>query len=323
MSISAISQSELIHINELPFYRQHQVDLVPCLSISGRGFECYRKTTGYVRHHQLDGKTFSPHSVPPIPPLSVLLNNINVTVLFLHHFRHLRQAGELANLAEETQEREDLAKYLIPLICSDDLTTWRDIPRPPTLRPIPAPPSHLPPSSIPRRFYLANFSGVMIPAQLPGASNPSEGEQRVLVLGGEEGATTQISNDLTAADTLVDATGDTAQASLHDSMDQDDASNAEETTEDLPTCKGCLKDRARRLEIEEELIPRVQGEMRQKFGERAQSVGTGRALEEVFFRPEGLQTYGKYRQKLEALEDDLDELQYYDENDDTHTCRRF
>ena len=93
-----------------------------------------------------------------------------------------------------------------------------------------------------------------------------------------------------------------------------------EVTAQLPSpCEGCIADSEHRDEIEKKLTA-VQSDMRERFAKQIEEHGTCRALEEIFFREEGLETYRDLSTKLEDLADEVDELKLLRPRGEEHTC---
>jgi hypothetical protein len=289
---------------------------------------CKRQDTGLVLYEQLPENTFPLRSSPPITTLATLLSMVNVAIIFLCRLRQFRQAGALAELTSDAQEKEALAECFVSLACIDDLTAWRKVPRPSSLWPLPPSPLGFPTLPIPRHFFTAN-ADVRNEVQLEeervhhSSSNLSEGEQMVLMLGLEEGATSQASHGPAAAHSDEAACsvsgseersrGPTCQQVSGDecSDDEEEVPYTEQTRGSVPnpSCEGCLRDHARCLEIETKLVPQLRGEVQESLSKRAEEVGMGRALEEVLFRMEGLKRYGRFQDRLEALDEELQRRQ--------------
>ena len=110
---------------------------------------------------------------------------------------------------------------------------------------------------------------------------------------------------------------------MEESSEQKKGLELEKNQADTPECAGCLHN-ARELHlIEMERIPKAKREMRSLFASRAKEDGMRVALEEVFFRQEGLELYKEVQSKLEALADQVDRLQsgyIEEEGEENHEC---
>ena len=115
----------------------------------------------------------------------------------------------------------------------------------------------------------------------------------------------------------------TEQASSETRMEKQNDAKMVEKSADSPQCAACLADAQELQEIETQRIPKAKRQMRALFADRAQKDGMRVALEEVFFRREGLEVYREVQSKLEALADDVERLQsgYIEEEDEEkHEC---
>lgn len=254
-----------------------------------------------VAHWVTNEHVFPAEWSPPIPTASTLLSMINVTALFLYRLRELRQQKDpkLAELSEDAKEKEALARYLVCLMCLDDLAKSRS---PNAREEIDA-------------IKLANPQGEDLPSGPPEEKKdlplfqpfqPPKSGENVLQLGTEEkGMFPHAVHESTAAQSL----GDDNYEAHSDTSEDSRLSVSSQQSADAPECAGCLRNDERLGVIESQLISQAKLEMRMLFARRAEEDGMGEALEEVFFREEGLEVYGKVQDELEALADEVDMLE--------------
>ena len=311
---------------------------------------CERVCAGRVPHTPQPGNTFPVAYDPPLPELWTALDISNLTILFLNRLRDLRAGGALAdeNLSAEMLEKEALARHYVSLLCMDTLSAWRDLPRPASLPQIEHARVSLSTPLVKRRFFAANVDdstrsgGDRDRTASEFSSDPPDVERKVLRLG-EGIAEVRLAADLAdmeATATLPAASGEggvTLSAGSDDDPTLESGSaesggstwltcpdNRDREDEGIPqhqfTCESCIAESTLCKDMETKLIPEAQNAMRNRFQERANDVGTGKALLEVFFLEEGLRHYSSVRAELSALADEVDRLKFGWLDSAIHTC---
>jgi hypothetical protein len=140
-------------------FHQHEIELAFRLPHRGRRAALQIERQEVTYHYLTDDREFPLQYSPPIPQISTLLSIINITVLFVYRLAELRKAMVLQPLSDEMQKKENLARYLISLLCCDKFAAWRAIQRPANLTQErrEAPLYNFQNQKIVRRFKAANF----------------------------------------------------------------------------------------------------------------------------------------------------------------------
>ena len=307
---------------------------------------CQRQGTDIIPHATAVTGKFPAIYEPPLPELWTALDISNVTIFFLIKLRDLTQADVLGELTPEMSNKPALARHYVRLLCTDKLYAWRALERPHPLPP-PPPRSDQPFSAlVKRKFTTANkspptrsSSRSASAAHHPSSDQP-EVEEMLLRLGVSDDRTAVNTRYVEASDTLPAPSGDAGTMLLtgqgDDSMSDSGSSMGASTGPTSPdtsreckdeeilqydaACEGCLADRALCDDIEITQIPRAQSKIRKMFRDRADDVGTGKALLEVFFLEEGLKYYSPLRAEVSALADEVDRLKFGELDPAIHTC---